>query len=89
MMNKYLDTPFGQFEMPHNIAAVLDGMSNIELLEKYLAECNKTGFIDPCMFQEMKDRGLVLRGEYNSDIEQKLKTLKQALPVPTQAPLEP
>jgi len=73
---KYVDTPVGQFEIPQGTADALGRMSNVELMREYVEKCRN--FIDPFLFQEMADRGLIRRGDYHRDIEARLCEMEQS-----------
>lgn len=74
---KYVSTPAGPFEIPQEIADALGRMSNIELMREYVEKCRD--FIDPFLFQEMADRGLIHRGDFHRDIEARLLEMETAL----------
>lgn len=74
---RMLHTPVGDFPMPRGTAEMLDGMSDIELLEAYVKQFEKTASTDPFVFQEMQDRRLVFTGDYHKDLVDRLEKLKE------------
>ncbi|MEM5780313.1 MAG: hypothetical protein AAGU02_04105, partial [Lawsonibacter sp.] len=56
---------------------MLDGMSDVGLLEAYVREFEKSARTDPFIFQEMTDRRLVFPGEYHKDLVARLEQLKE------------
>lgn len=83
---KYVNTPVGQFEIPQGVADALGRMSSIELMREYIEKCRD--FIDPFLFQEMVDRGLIHRGDFHSNIETRLREMEKGLALIGPGPTE-
>jgi hypothetical protein len=75
---KMIRTPVGNYPINKDTALMLDGMSDIELLQAYVQNYERVGFVEPFLFSEMMDRKLVQMGELHRDILKKLEAMKNA-----------
>lgn len=67
--------------MPILVENRLTAMSDVEILQEYVDKCKN--FIDPFLFQEMCNRGLISRGDYYRDIEKRIMAAMAAQSVET------
>ncbi len=76
-MNRlFLETPIGKIRFEKNKEKLFNEISDIDLIERYLKIKKETGFIEPESFQVMKERKLIYAGEFEQDLLNRLRKLK-------------
>lgn len=58
LFKKYLKTPVGNLPIPNYKRMQLDKLTDEQLIDEHNSVWEKTGFIDPFLFNELRARGL-------------------------------